>query len=92
MDWYTTWDVRQGNSLPQMIQITVGFDAVTTDELENVDLDEYPLEEYPYGDDRPHPERYSIIVRMPAADKFFGSRIQKVGQQLTETIGGIEDF
>lgn len=92
VDWYTTWDVRQGNSLPQMIQITVGFDAVTSDELENVDLDEYPLEEYPYGDDRPHPERYSIIVRMPAADKFFGSRIQKVGQQLTETIGGIEDF
>jgi type II secretory pathway pseudopilin PulG len=90
VEWDIKWDVTEGNSLPQLIQITVGFEPCSSEELENVDLEEYPLEEYPYGDDRVHPDRYSIVVRIPAADKFFGSRIQKVGQQLSETLGGME--
>jgi type II secretory pathway pseudopilin PulG len=86
-DWDVKWDVTEGNSLPQLIQVTVGFNPCTRDELDNRDLEEYPLEQYPYGDDRAHPDRYSIIVRIPAADKFFGSRVQKVGQELAETLG-----
>jgi hypothetical protein len=87
VEWDTTWEVTQGNSLPQLIQVTVGFEPCTIDEFENRDLDDYPLEEYPYGDDQEHPDRYSVIVRIPAADKFFGSRVQKVGQEITETLG-----
>lgn len=91
VEWDVKWDVTEGNSLPQLIQVTVGFKPCTADELENRDLEDYPLEEYPYGDDREHPDRYSIIVRIPAADKFFSSRIQRLGQQLTETLG-VEGF
>ena len=87
VDWDTKWDVTEGNSLPQLIQVTVGFKPCSTDELENRDLEEYPLEEFPYGDDRDHPDRYSIIVRIPAADRFFGSRIQRLGKQMTELLG-----
>jgi len=87
VEWSTTWNVTQGNSLPQLIQITVGFEPITGDELEDRDLEEYPLSRYPYGDDQEHPDRYSIIVRMPAADRFFGSRFQRVGQQVTEQLG-----
>ncbi|MFQ5804872.1 MAG: type II secretion system protein J [Phycisphaerae bacterium] len=87
VEWSVTWNVTEGNSLPQLIQVTVGFKPCTADELENRDLDDYPLEEYPYGDDLEHPDRYSIIVRIPAADKFFSSRIQRVGQQLSEQLG-----
>ncbi len=87
VEWTTQWDVTQGDSLPQLIQVTIGFEPITSDELANNDLDEYPIEEYPYGDDLPHPDRYSVIVRMPAADKFFSSRIQRVGKQVSEQFG-----
>jgi len=87
VEWSVSWNVTQGNSLPQLIQVTVGFEPCTADELENRDLDDYPLEEYPYGDDREHSDRYSIIVRIPAADRFFSSRVQRVGQELTEQLG-----
>jgi len=87
VEWDVKWEVTEGNSLPQLIQVTVGFEPCTADELDNRDLDDYPLEEYPYGDDRPHRDRYGIIVRIPAADKFFGSRVQKVGQEMTDMLG-----
>ncbi len=87
VEWDIKWDVTEGNSLPQLIQVTVGFKPCTSDELENRDIEEYPLFDYPYGDDREHADRYSIIVRLPAADKFFSSRIQKVGKELSELLG-----
>jgi hypothetical protein len=87
VEWATTWEVTEGNSLPQLIQVTVGFESCTSYELNNEDLNDYPIEEYPYGDDLPHADRYSMIVRMPAADKFFSSRVQRVGQQLAEQLG-----
>ncbi len=93
VEWTTTWDVREGNSLPQLIQVTVGFEPCTADELESRDLDEYPLDQYPFGDDQEHPDRYSVIVRIPAADKFFSSRVQRLGEQLTDQLGlGVEGF
>ena len=87
VEWDTKWELSQGNSLPQMIQITVGFDNVTTYDLEDQDLDEYPIQEYPFGPELPNRDRYSTIVRIPAADKFFGSRVERVGKQLAEQMG-----
>lgn len=87
VEWTTTWEVTEGNSLPQLIQITVGFKPCTSYELEDQDLEEYPIDQYPYGDDQEHPDRYSTIMRIPAADKFFSSRVQRVGMQLTEQLG-----
>ncbi|MFH1747569.1 MAG: prepilin-type N-terminal cleavage/methylation domain-containing protein [Planctomycetota bacterium] len=87
VEWTTTWEVTQGNSLPQLIMVTVGFDSITQADLDDEDLTMYPVEEYPLGDDLPHPDRYSIIVRLPAADRFFSSRIERVGQEFTEQMG-----
>jgi hypothetical protein len=93
VEWDTVWDVTKGNSLPQLIQVTVGFESCTDDELEDRDLDEYPLIDYPYGDDREHTDRYSIIVRIPAADKFFSSRVNKqLGKGLADQLGFEEGF
>ena len=93
VEWDTTWDVTKGNSLPHLIQVTVGFESCTDDELEDRDLDDYPLIDYPYGDDKEHADRYSIIVRIPAADKFFSSRVNKqLGKGLAEQLGFEEGF
>lgn len=87
VEWTTTWEVTEGNSLPQMIQITVGFDSITEAELLDEDLDFFPLEDYPLGPDEPHPDRYSVLVRIPAADRFFGSRVQRMNQEINEMMG-----
>lgn len=86
-EWDTKWDVTEGNSLPQLVQITIGFEPVTRSEYEDLDLQEYPLEQFPLGDDQPHRDRYSVIVKIPAADKFFSSRLQRVGKQLSDQLG-----
>ena len=89
VEWSTTWNVTEGNSLPQLIQVSVGFKSITQYELEDEDLVEYPITnpDFALGDDLPHPDRYSILVKIVAADKLFGSRIQRVGEQFG--IGGL---
>lgn len=87
VEWDTIWDITEGNSLPQLIQITVGFDSITNYELEDEDLGEYPIEEYPLGDEQYHPERYSTIVRIPAASRFYESRLERVGREFSEMMG-----
>jgi type II secretory pathway pseudopilin PulG len=87
VEWDTKWDITEGNSLPQLVQITVGFTNITLDEYEDRDLSEYPISEYPLGDERPRSDRYSLIVRLPAADRFFGSRVQRIGKKFSEQLG-----
>ncbi|MBL8878241.1 MAG: hypothetical protein JNG88_03895 [Phycisphaerales bacterium] len=83
VEWDTTWDITQGNSLPQLIKITVGFDSITQAELDDADLEERSLDDPdPYD-----PSRYSTIIRIPAADRFFGSRFQKVGKTMSSQLG-----
>ncbi|MBW7904490.1 MAG: prepilin-type N-terminal cleavage/methylation domain-containing protein [Phycisphaerae bacterium] len=86
-EWDTKWEVTQGNSLPQLVMVTVGFGKLSMDEYEDVDLQEFPIEDYPLGPGLEFADRHSIIVRLPAADKFFGSRVQRVGQQMSEQLG-----
>lgn len=87
VEWDSKWDLTDGNSLPQLIQVTVGFAPVTKNELDDTDLTEYPLDQYPLGNDEVHDDRFSIIVKIPAADKFFSSRVQRLGKQLSEQLG-----
>jgi type II secretory pathway pseudopilin PulG len=82
VEWTTEWDLEEGNPLPQLVQVTVGFDPLTQAELDDEDLDMYPLDQYPLGDDLPHRDRYSIIVRIQAASRFFSSRLQRVGREM----------
>lgn len=89
VEWDTKWELSEGNPLPQLIQITVGYAPLTREEYEDEDLTKYPPSnpEFALGDNQPHPDRYSTIVRIPAADRFFSSRLQRVGQQVREQFG-----
>lgn len=81
--WWDKWELTQGNTLPQMIQVTVGFipelpdaekiDVVDEDFLKNED-DLEPLAE----------DRYSVMVRLPQADLFFGSRMSREASAQSE--------
>ena len=84
VEWTTTWEVSKGNPLPQLVQITVGFVSLTKDELEDQDLEVYPIEQYPTGPDVPQPNHYSMIVRLPAADQMFTSRMNRIGGRVEE--------
>jgi type II secretory pathway pseudopilin PulG len=88
--WTTQWNVTQGNALPHLVQVTVGFDSLTKDELEDRDLQQYPIEqeEFYLGPDKPNPDRYSLIVRIPAADQAFSSRLSR----LANPGGGTETY
>jgi prepilin-type N-terminal cleavage/methylation domain-containing protein len=89
VEWDTKWELSDTNqnSLPQMIQVTVGYRPISAAELDDADLDEFPISDYPFGDDRARDDRYSVIVRIPAADKLFGSRVTRVGKQLSDQLG-----
>lgn len=79
-EWTTTWNVAEGNRLPHLIQITVGFDSLTQEEYDDQDLEEYPIdmEEYPLGPPDTNPDRYSVLVRLPAADEMFSARMNRM--------------
>lgn len=84
IEWNTTWNVSEGNPLPQLIQITVGFTSLKREDLEDQDLQAYPLDQYPTGPDVPNPDHYSAIVRLAGADQMFTSRMNNLGSQVEE--------
>src|SRR5262249_43101430 len=61
VEWDTKWDLTDGNSLPQLVLITVGFLPIAKGELDDSDLTQYPLDQFPLGDDQVHSDRYSTI-------------------------------
>ncbi|HUW81387.1 MAG TPA: hypothetical protein VMZ31_01170 [Phycisphaerae bacterium] len=79
VEWVLTWEAGPGNSLPQAVEVTVGFTPVTEEQLkleeeiiESQRLGEQAeLPDYPYGD------RYAMVVRVPQADVFLGSRLMR---------------
>lgn len=87
VEWDTKWDITDGNSLPQLIMVTVGYKSIMQDELDDVDLQSYSVSDYPFGDPKPRDDRYSVIVKIPAADRFFSSRISRVGKQASDQLG-----
>ncbi len=84
VEWSTTWHVSQGNALPHLVQITIGFDSLTREQYEDRDLDAFPLAQYPLGPDHPDRNRYSTIVRLPAADEMFSARMNRVSDEVKE--------
>jgi len=79
VEWVLTWQAGPGNSLPQAVEVTVGFTPVTGEQLELEEEiiesqrlgEEAELPEYPFGD------RYAMVVRVPQADVFLGSRLMR---------------
>jgi hypothetical protein len=88
VDWTDQWDIGEtaggGNSLPQAVEITVGYRALkppeeeedgdeveaSEDEMNASDL--LPALPEPYATDT-----YTITVRLHQADSFFGSRLMR---------------
>lgn len=86
--WWDTWELNQGNTLPQMVRVTVGFvpELREDQELQVVDEDFLQREE----DVEPLPEdRYSVLVRIPQADVFFGSRMTREASAFSESSAGL---
>jgi hypothetical protein len=85
--WWDTWELEQGNTLPQMVRVTVGFvpELPEEQELEIVDEDFLQQEEdiEPLAEDR-----YSIFIRIPQADVFFGSRMSRQASAFSEASEG----
>ena len=78
--WWHTWELGRGNSLPQMVRITIGF----TPDPDTLDGEEDALElieeifESDEDDVEPMPaDRYAIFVRLVQGDTFFGSRVSR---------------
>lgn len=80
VEWLDRWDLGQGpeggmgNSLPQAVEITVGYDAVPPPAEEEGDL-EFESELLPAAPEVYSEGKYTIVVRLPQADTFFGSRL-----------------
>ena len=83
VDWLDQWDISNepeammGNSLPQAVEITVGYLELPppNEEDEGIDPQESdltPSEPEPYS-----PKTYTVMVRLPQADSFFGSRMMR---------------
>lgn len=73
--WWETWEISQGNSLPQMVMITIGY-VPELPEDEEIEIIKDILEDE--DDIEPVPEdRFVMIVRIPQSDTFFGSRVQR---------------
>ncbi len=87
VDWVDKWDIGDGaeggmgNSLPQAVEITVGYSELPPpdeeeDEEEFEDSDLTPSEPELYARDA-----YTVMVRLPQADSFFGSRLMRAQQR-----------
>ncbi len=98
VDWADYWDVGEGspggNSLPQAVEITVGYTELAPPEEEEEAEDEE--DEAEFGDSNltpalPEPyaaETYTVTVRLHQADTFFGSRLMRAQQSTGGGAGG----
>jgi len=69
-NWWPTWQLAQGNTLPQLVRITVGF-RPDPEQLELRDEMEIVEEDFLQNEEEIEPlapDRYSIVVRLKQAD------------------------
>lgn len=85
--WWDSWEIKEGNALPQMVMVTIGFKPELPEEEEiRIQRELLQSEE----DIKPiPPDRYMTIVRIPQGDSFFGSRVQREASALSE-LGDLE--
>jgi len=78
VEWVDVWQPQgggMGNSLPQAVEITVGFDPVPPEDPTKIDIDK--TDQTISLPETYNPERYSLVVRLNQADTFFGSRLMR---------------
>ena len=90
--WWDSWTVTGESPLPQLVQVTIGFEGhpafgeetgirVVNDEFCTC-LNEDPVDCFPLAEDQ-----YSVALRVPQADPLFRSRISRETQALVEGLG-----
>lgn len=83
VEWVDRWDLglqaegQLGNSLPQAVEVTVGYGETPPPDVEAEEEglegnDSLPAPPEPYSNDS-----YTIMVRLTQADSFFGSRMMR---------------
>ncbi len=80
--WWDTWQIQSGNALPQMIMVTIGA-IPELPEDEEIEIIKGFMENREELEPLP-PDRFSMIVRIPQADSFFGSRMQREASALKD--------
>jgi hypothetical protein len=91
VDWVDKWDIGTdlegglGNSLPQAVEVTVGYKALPPKEEQEKDLTQDPdlIPSVPEPYDQ---QTYSVVVRLPQADPMLGSRLMRA-QRRSRTMG-----
>ncbi len=87
--WWDDWRVTGENPLPQLVQVTIGFEPhpICGEEFgedeDNVEFCECMNREPPDCKPLP-PDQYSMMVRVTPADPLFRSRVSREGQDLVE--------
>lgn len=91
--WWDSWEVAGESPLPQLMQVTVGFeghppygeefglDEVNEEFCECLNQD--PVDCVPLAEDQ-----FSTVVRVPQADPLFRSRVSRETQALVEEFSG----
>lgn len=95
--WWNDWDVQGERPLPQLIQVTIGFEPhapygqkLGLDDAEEEIVDRICdcMNEDP-SDCEPLPEdQYTMTVRLEQADMFFRSRITRESQSMLQELTG----
>lgn len=94
--WWDDWHIVGDNSLPQLIQMTIGFGdhpplegptgegAIGDDDIN----EQYCacLNKEPSDCERLAVDEYSIVVRVPRADPLFRSRVSRESQSLAQEL------
>jgi|GEM_PF-1321701 len=92
--WWDTWNVQGENPLPQMVQVTIGFEgeAPFGKEFESKENDEFCtcLNKDPVDCERLRPSQQTRVVRLVQADPLFRSRITREGQAFMDKMLGEE--
>lgn len=84
VEWIDRWNVGDqgglGNSLPQAVEVTVGYDPIPPPEEEEEELDLSNEDLLPALPEEYDPKKVTVVVRLPQADVFFGSRLLRASQ------------
>lgn len=92
--WWDSWNVQGENPLPQMVQVTIGFEgqAPFGKQFDSEENEEFCtcLNEDPVDCERLPPSQMTRVVRLVQADPLFRSRITREGQSFMDKMLGEE--
>ncbi len=88
--WWEDWQLTQGNSLPMMVRITVGFTALPPEEEERMELVEDNFLRDEAERDPLEDDKYTVFVRLVQADvNPIGVRLQREASAFSESETGL---